>query len=33
VTGVEAALAALAPQLGPPESPPVPLVGGITNRN
>jgi thiamine kinase-like enzyme len=33
VTGVEAALAALARELGPPESPPVPLVGGITNRN
>jgi thiamine kinase-like enzyme len=33
VTGVEAALAALAPELGSPESPPVPLVGGITNRN
>jgi thiamine kinase-like enzyme len=33
VTGVEEAIAALAAQLGPPETAPVPLVGGITNRN
>jgi thiamine kinase-like enzyme len=30
---IEDALRALEPQLGPPESEPVPLEGGITNRN
>jgi thiamine kinase-like enzyme len=30
---IDDALRALAPQLGPPESEPVPLDGGITNRN
>jgi thiamine kinase-like enzyme len=33
VIEVDDAIAAFAAELGPPESPPVPLVGGITNRN
>jgi thiamine kinase-like enzyme len=33
MTSVDEAIAALAGELGPPESDPVPLVGGITNRN
>jgi thiamine kinase-like enzyme len=33
MTTVAEAIAALEPELGPPESDPVPLVGGITNRN
>jgi len=33
MTEVAEAIAALTAQLGPPESEPVPLVGGITNRN
>jgi thiamine kinase-like enzyme len=33
MTDVAEAIAALSPQLGEPESEPVPLVGGITNRN
>jgi thiamine kinase-like enzyme len=33
MTTVQEAIAALSPELGPPASEPVPLVGGITNRN
>jgi thiamine kinase-like enzyme len=33
VTELAEAIAAFTPELGPPESEPVPLLGGITNRN
>jgi thiamine kinase-like enzyme len=33
MTSVDEAIAALSAELGPPSSDPVPLVGGITNRN